>query len=300
MGKWEIPPITQEMIDAVNKEVEQEHKRIRGEQTMKDMNKIIKEIIDEFAKQEIVFSNEQDFQFQMAIALKTGNYGIEDVKLETISLEEDWSAVKNRVQGNKKLKRQTKQYHDILVKLPNDEYVLIELKYKTPSKLCFYETKLGETITFIQGAYFFGAYGFLEDIARLENISKRYMTNDMQKKIKKAYAVLLTNDKNYRYNDFGGRKKSAASSPWLNYSIKDGKKFDAGEIHFLINGKQESMYKTPNGKLFNSITLEHDYKPLEWHCYLLPGYNNYKDEREHGKSCTCPGFSYLIVEVEPI
>ena len=265
----------------------------------KDMKTIIKDIIDGFADKGFVFANEQDFQFEMALALKTGNYGVEDVKLETISLEEDWNEVEKKVRARKGLGRKTKQYHDILVKFPKDEYVLIELKYKTPLKLCLYETKQGKTITFVQGAYDIGAYDYLEDISRLENISKRYMSNNIQSKIKESYSVFLTNDKNYRFNHFDKEKKGI-KSPWINYSIHNGKKFNAGEIFFIIDGKEESKYITPNKKHFDSIVLKHDYEPFVWRDYKLSGYDNYEDKRVGRKGCTCPGFSYLIVEVKPI
>lgn len=263
------------------------------------MKQIIKDIIIDFAKQELVFSNEQDFQIEMALALKTGKYGVKDVKLEIISLNETWEDVKKKVQNKEKIDRQIKQYHDILVKFSDDEYVLIELKYKTPSKLCFYKTKRGEMITFAQGVYDIGAYDFLKDISRLETISERHMPGEIQKKIKKSYAVLLTNDKNYRYNRFDRKKKNGTQSPWINYSIHDNKEFEKGRLYFLINKKNESAYKTPNGRHFDSIDLNNDYK-FEWCNYELAGYNNYEDKKVKRKSCTCPGFSYLIVEVKPL
>ncbi|MBO5578119.1 MAG: hypothetical protein J5955_03330 [Bacilli bacterium] len=264
------------------------------------MKAIIKEIINNFAEQGIVFSNEQDFQFEMALALKTGNYGIKNVKLETISLEEDWNEIERKVLNRKKLNRQIKQYHDILVELSDDEYALIELKYKTPSKLCFYETSQGKTITFVQGDYNIGAYDFLEDIHRLETINNRYMSNDIQKKIKKSYAVFLTNDKNYRYNDFAKQREGKVQSPWVNYSICEGKIIKDGRIPFIINNREETKYTTPKGKCFDSISLKNKYGPFNWQNYELPNYNNYEDKKVNRKSCTCPGFSYLIVEVKPI
>lgn len=258
------------------------------------MIKIIESIIDDFAKQGFVFSNEQDFQFQMALALKASNL-FKDIKLEAISLEDNWTKVENLVKTNGKISRQKKQYHDILVKLSEEEYVLIELKYKTPNKLCLYETVQGKTIMFVQGDYNIGAYDFIEDISRLERISKRHMPGEIQKYIKKSYAIILTNDKNYRYNDF-------KNSLWKNYSIVDNKKFNKDKIKFLINGQAVSQYQ--KGRNFVEIDLINDYPKFKWEDYKLCDlngvpYNNYKDEKVNKKIYTCPGFSYLIVEVPP-
>lgn len=251
------------------------------------MKKIIKDILDNFAEKGFVFSNEQDFQFEMALALKAIQ-GIKNVKLETLSLDEDW----NSLIGKKKVSKSIKQYHDILVELTNGDVYLIELKYKTPQKLCFYETKQGKMITFAQGAYDIGAYEFLKDISRLENIKSRYMSRSIQERIKKSFSVILTNDRNYRFNEFN-KETNGKESPWKNYSIAQGKEFKKGYI--LFNTNNPLQYVTPKGKKFDAITLNNDYKPFEWNNYELEHYKDF--ENENGRS-NCPGFSYLIVEVE--
>ena len=254
----------------------------------------IREIINGFAEKGIVFSNEQDFQFEMALAFKNGKYGVKNVKLETISLNNSstWESVKDKVAKKEKLSSKIKQYHDILIELNNGECILLELKYKTPGKLCFYETSQGQMITFIQGAYDIGAYDFLEDISRLEEVKNRNFVNDIQRKIVKSYAVLLTNDKNYRFNDFSKGKKGK-QSPWENYSIMEGKEFHSGKIPFIC--ADPNRYVTPKGKRFNAINLKHNYKPFQWENYELEGYKDFKNA--NGRS-VCPGFSFLIVEVK--
>ena len=57
------------------------------ESTNMNIEQNIRDVINSFAKKGIVFSNEQDFQFEMALAFKNGNYGVKNVKLETISFD---------------------------------------------------------------------------------------------------------------------------------------------------------------------------------------------------------------------
>lgn len=126
------------------------------------------------------------------------------------------------------------------------------------------------------------AYDFLEDIARLENINKRHLPNSIN--ISKGYCILLTNDKNYRFNDF------SKSEIWKNYSLKIDKA--KGELKILSEdipylGKYKPI-------IFNSAyrlsTLWHDYELKDRNGMI---FDDYEDQR----STNSPGFSYLIVEV---
>ena len=241
------------------------------------MKQIIESIINNFAQQGFVFSNEQDFQFELALALRNSKQ-VKEVKLEALSLPCSWQMI----QTNVNLKRDDKEYTDIIVRKNTGEYIAIELKFKTADKICYYQTtKSGNVATMKQGAHNINAYDFINDIVRLENINGRYFYNGF--KVSKGYAILLTNNQNYRYNNFSG------SSIWKNYSIDDGKCL-SGTL--LFNGNQQ-RYITGN-RTFDALTLGGLYT-LDWKDYPLPNYQDYQDIQ---KSCH-PGFSYLIVEVKP-
>lgn len=237
------------------------------------MDKILKSIMDDFANQGIVFSNEQDFQFEMALALSK-NKNIKQVKLEMLSLEFNWNEVAEIAITKGQISEDKKEYHDLFVEFVDGTCAVVELKYKTPDKICLYETKNGRVITMKQGAQDENAYAFIEDIRRLEHINERYFPND--KKIDKAYAVFLTNFKKYRFG-FDGYI-------WGNYSVEENKILK-GTLYFGKDGLEHRGRK--------AIKLNGLYK-IHWNDYPLCNYQDYKDlMKSH-----CPGFSYTIVEVK--
>lgn len=243
----------------------------------------IETIINSFADKGLVFSNEQDFQFRLGVELNKLE-SVDGVYFEMLSLEDSFESLEDKIKNNPrfKLDRKKKEYHDLVVKLKDSKYVAFELKYKTPQKICFYETNSGKYFTFSQGAYDLAAYDFLEDVARLENINKRHLPNNI--KISKGYCIFLTNDKNYRFNDF------SESKIWKNYSLKADK--EKGELKILSD-------KIPYLDKYNHITLNSNYKlSTFWHDYELKGFNGkIYDDYENKKMSINPGFSYLIVEV---
>ncbi len=231
------------------------------------MESILKNIIDKFAKSGIFFSNEQDFQFKLAIALKE-KPGVKSVKLEAIALKKNsWANVKSKAQDKSLIGKQEKEYIDILLELDNGEYIAIELKYKTPDKMCYYETLAGEMVTFRQGAYNLGTYGFYRDISRLEDICSKTMVQDSQNLIKQRYAIMLTNDWHYRF----GRPNGI----WQNYRLTDGEQVDPGQL--FSNAPSKPFYKTKK-ETYQAIELNNSYT-FNWQNYPLKTYTNYKLQR---------------------
>ena len=240
----------------------------------------IYDILDSLAAAGKVFSNEQDFQFEFAKALDALNEVVE-VKLEALSLSVNWKTVQQLANNKGKINRDKKEYTDIIVKLDNGEHIAIELKMKTPDKICYYQTNgSGNVLTMAQGAYDINAYEFINDIQRLENINSRHFFKDF--KITKGYAILLSNNPNYRYNDFH------RSKIWKNYSICNGKILHPNGLKF---GNNLVQYKTKN-KIYKEIKLRNSYQ-LNWRDYQLASYNDYQDKSKSSH----PGFSYLVVEV---
>ena len=93
-----------------------------------------------------------------------------------------------------------KYYTDIVVKDEDGGYIAIELKYKTPDvgRLLRYECSGKNHYLAAQGAENINSYFFWKDVERLENMADGMPLNfDESKKVKKGYAVLLTNDSFY-------------------------------------------------------------------------------------------------------
>lgn len=246
-----------------------------------DINTIYK-ILDSFANNGKVFSNEQDFQFEFAKALDSLSEVVE-VKLEVLSLTIDWQSAQQLEDKKGKINKDKKEYTDIIVKLKNDEYIGIELKFKTPNKICYYHTpQSGNVLTLAQDAHNINAYAFIEDIHRLEDINGRHFYKNF--KISKGYAILLTNNFHYRFNDF------SQSSIWMNYAINEGRVIPQSSLTFENGNRNHNFSKTT----YNAIQLKKSYK-LEWKDYKLNGYNDYQDKNRSAH----PGFSYLVVEVHP-
>lgn len=255
------------------------------------MNKLdLVNIINSFASEGIVFSNEQDFQFALGTKIK-GLKCVKNVFFEVISLDSTitFSLIESNVKKSIKYKlpRSVKQYHDLLVELDNQTFVMIELKYKSPGKICLYETLKGKFITFIQGAYDLGAYDFLNDIQRLETINSRNLLNDI--KISKSFSILLTNDRNYRFNDF------RRSKIWTKYSLCETYKTKGSGV---LTFKEGSLTYKTKGKTYSAVELKNIYD-IEWLDYKLTNINTGKlyDDYKDCENSYHPGFSYLIFEI---
>ena len=251
-------------------------------------------IVKSFATTGVVFSNEQDFQFALAAKIKSLP-GIKKVYFESLSLSISFSTVESQVKKlgkNYKLPKDKKQYHDLLIEQDDGTYVVLELKYKTPEKICVYETKADKFITLAQGDYHIAAYDFLNDVYRLENIKTRFFQNDIQLKISKCYCIFLTNDKNYRFNDFSG------SSIWENYTLCAGKITPAkAPLLFYCGMASPSLIYSPKSKTFTAITLSKSYAH-NWEDYpLCDVYGNPYNDYEDKMKSYHPGFSFLIFEI---
>lgn len=257
------------------------------------MKDLLISTINNFADNGIVFSNEQDFQFQLALALKGQKYNengtevtIKDVFLEVASFDHEISETierlrKKQKKGDNEKESKTKEYTDLILELDdgkNITHVAIELKYKTPYSPYIYETSKGKTLLMGQGAYDIGAYLFLKDIARLENIKKRYFVKEMN--ITKCYAIMLTNENHYR-NGFD-------SKIWKSCNINEKANLQR-TIALDLSSIGEDDEKKKKYQSYKSISLNGYYELKNmWHDYHLLNKNG-----------DAPDFSFLIVEIQP-
>ena len=151
---------------------------------------------------ELLF-NERDLQMHLAKhLLVSGHYS--DVDLEYFIPKEDlpdypWENEQLRI--------------DLVAKI-EDEYLPIELKYKTRT-VCKPLPRFGETskdsveVMKNQGAQDLGMYDFWKDVRRIELVRKRY------KKVKNGLAVFVTNDERYK-------KPGRSDSNHANMSMNEG------------------------------------------------------------------------------
>lgn len=232
------------------------------------------EIINGFARDGKVFSNEQDFQFELALALKN-EAEVEEVKLEAISFEKSLGSLTVQDDGSLKVDKTKREYTDLIVKTKDGLYYAIELKFKGADKPYLYNSKaFGNVAVLKHGAEYFNAYRFLNDVSRLERINGRLFANNIT--IEKGYAVLLTNNNKYKESDFSG------SEIWRNYSLINGRTVKHGLLR--IRNSEEKYLS------FEPLNLNGNYT-FEW--------NDYKLESDAMLNVKAPGFSFLVVEVDP-
>lgn len=146
-----------------------------------------------------IFSNESQFQFDLAWELRKMGF---DVELEVLSADCTPSQFAALPKEDKK-----RYYTDIVIKDDN-EFIAIELKYKTPDKgVMHYTTGSGDYYVFPQGAENISSYLYWKDVERLESLvyKKVPLNFNNTNYVKKGYAILLTNDKFYKF----GNKRQA-------------------------------------------------------------------------------------------
>lgn len=244
---------------------------------MKSYKDTLTEIMEYFAEKGMLFSNEQDFQFALAIELKLGERNenaekADNVKLEVLTLDNK----------NGEAKHDNKEYTDIII----DDKCAIELKYKTTDKGkngINYDIKGNVVNVGAQGGYNIGVVNFLEDIHRLERINERFYPNKNKPNIKEKYAIIMANDEKY-WNGWTPQKNN-----------KQKEAYDAISKAIAAKGDEKSC-KIPKidttvtiNKKDHKINIKGDYKG-KWKYYDLKGCDSYD-------KCKVPKFKYLIVKV---
>ena len=161
----------------------------------------VKRFLD--TNKELLF-NERDFQMHLATYLRrNGPYDDVDLEYYVPVIELD---------GYKDI-WDTELRMDVVVRR-GDEYIPIELKYKTKrvtKTLPRFGESVKEEVEVMkdQGAQDLGMYDFWKDVRRIELVRKRF------KKIKNGLAVFVTNDERYK-------KPSRLESNHANMSMTEG------------------------------------------------------------------------------
>jgi len=205
-----------------------------------DIYEIMKEIHKDISSGNLIFANENQFQFELAWRIKE-KYKEYDVLFEVVYLDD----VKNNKQNSMENKNDEnkKNYTDLVIvdnSSNENEYIAIELKYKTV------RVPGDENYDMLkdQGAQGLAGYDYLKDLSRLEylkdNEAKQF---EFYKKYKKpkfcmGYAIILTNDRSYYYNNWQDTQSQdftfhntncIQKGKRLEWKIDDSKKNNFGE-----------------------------------------------------------------------
>lgn len=190
------------------------------------INEITKKIKKYFDCQEhnpIIYSNELHLQMHLAQFLVSEGYVIlyeYHVPAACFSnIDEEiypWRTKKNHPQ---------KMYLDLVVKI-NNEYIPIEIKYKTRAlkkdTQIFDVEERGVELLRNQGAQDWGMYGFWKDVHRLELVCNIFNT------VKNGIALFVTNDPLY-YNP---QKHDNKKVNYYNFRMEEGR---------IVNGPMKWM-----------------------------------------------------------
>ena len=197
-----------------------------------DEEAMIKEVLEELAKERPLFHSEADFQHSLAwkIHEKKGNLKIKDIRLERNAFEKEG---KNN-------------YVDIILTTVDNKYIPIELKYKT--KKGRFESN-NETYNLKnQGAMDFGCYDFIKDIERIETFKQKHKEGYAT-----GFSIFLTNDLAYT-------RDTGRDSCYRDFKINEGRTIKKKQS--LNWAKEEKQWQ----KGRPSINLDSNYK-FEWNLY---------------------------------
>ena len=260
---------------------------------------VLYEIISNFEKQGKIFTNEEQLQFELAIALKEKGYNVE---LEVLSMSQ------NELSKNDKGE---KLYTDIIVNLGDNSYVAIELKHKLMEKKIVYNVNGKNVYAFPQGAHNIGSHDFLKDIERLERMTKLDREDripfqfNKENKIIKSFAIIFTNDKNY-YTPYKNNNS-------LNKDYKlVGEKHGYLYSYIAVDENGERINNPTNSQKENIVPIKSKEDCLKYYGKVYDGKlpillkGSYKCEWKDYNVAKCefygiinyPKFKYLLLEID--
>lgn len=219
----------------------------------------IEQLLNTLARKKSIFLCETQFQFELAWELQEL---FKDNSYIKVFLE---FPCQTKIPMNNEIRR---MYYDIVIYDKKDnEYCVIELKYKTKKEEVIYHNVKYNLKNHL--AQDLGRYDFLNDIMRIEQFSK---AND-GKTLKIGYAILLTNDPVYWNRD--GKSRKTGDCIYTMFELKEGSTTPAKKpLCWPDNIDEKSIGKYRN-------------KPIELKKSFYHEWENY-----------CNNFRYLLVEIK--
>lgn len=189
-------------------------------------------IINSFAERGKLFSNERQFQLELAWELKELGFSVYLEVLETSKM---------------------KKYIDIVVRTSPTEYVAIELKYTTRLKDMIYHIDNKQIHTFAQGNDDGRRYDYLHDVQRIEELLNQSsgVFNLPNAKVTKGFSIIMTNDKYW--------STKGENTNYRDVSLYEGRKIP-NKINLHLYSKKKNV-RLP-------IILRNSYI-CQWHDYKL-------------------------------
>lgn len=236
----------------------------------------LENIIKQLGKTPLVFNNEAEFKFELALKIK--EYFNCKVRFEVLSR-------RNGVQQT----RLKNDYTDIVLEDNEDKNlkIPIELKYKTD----LYEDKSNNIYLKKHGAYDLGAYDFIRDIDRLQLLVNKQVNGKAVEQdygsiigsYDRGYAIILTNDHHYWTEP---KNKNTINREFLIYGDKAGSgKISQGMHEWYdtngVPGLSKAIFNDKSRQQSLFMRTDYDY---QWQQYL----NVNKDNGD---------FRFMIVEV---
>ena len=259
-------------------------------------------IISGFGTEGRIFSNEEQFQFELALEIERkyqkDEKGYPKIRLEVLSCFEPLEKV-----AEMSTDERDKMYTDIVVDINDSESIAIELKYKTlggkgtkgdkGSKYFDYKTESGTYRVFNQGASNLGCAYYLADVARIEKLIARSRTSlevngfdlchpEHRRAVVRGYAIIITND--YLY--WSTHKEGSDAAVFSLTCDDKGSKED-----YIVEGK---------GTKYPEIHLNNHYK-FTWKPYYPcePKIEAKQGRRKKHNENDLPQIGYLILQIPP-
>ena len=214
----------------------------------------IHKIMDQLKDRRPVFHSEADFQFEFAWEIKQIHADYQ-IRLE-------YPVRLKRLKKTRNRQKDKNEYIDIVVITDKNEWIPIELKYKTKKHkfdLSSHKRKLEDVELTDQSATDHGRYWFWNDVSRIEALLEEGYGN---KNWVEGHAIILTNEENYW-------DKDGAGTSWKNFTLKKMPKRDENkQLKWVDTTRVKNYDKLCQDK--PSLYIQHDYT-LEWQPYSNEG-----------------------------
>lgn len=232
----------------------------------------IEEILIKFANEKRIFQKEAQLQFELAWELQ-----------KQIERNNSGAKVYLEFLGYQSKKTNKRFYSDIIIIDKDDNYIVIELKYKT-KKADFIDGNNNHINLFGHNAPDDGRYDYLLDIHRIELFKYKdensFQYSNQLQNFEKGYAILLTNENQYWNRTRENAETTNSVDKFFSIGQKD---VIGGTIRWNTDQLKKHMQSRP------SFVLKGSYE-CKW--------TNYCTQENKEQTDVYQEFKYLITKIE--